>query len=266
MTFNVMVTSQLMAYVYALADPRKNGKFSDRVFYIGKGNENRCFQHAKEEKMLKGEPLDEEKHKLSQIREIRSSKREVEVLIIAHGMSDEAALNLEAVLIPLLGKTNKVSGHGNNNIWRTQNQINEAYDRPIERGDVDLFRGNILIVSLNQQNTVSLLQPNKKDELSQKTLGNWNLSAEKSTKVDCIIGVKNGLVVCIFEIDKASANMTKFKRIRAKKKGAHGRSRFEGNRRCDLEKDLVGRSVYHEQTMLSKIRPGAGCQYYVAIT
>ena len=265
MKFEAMVATQLQAYVYALTDPRRDGTLLERVFYIGKGNGNRCFEHANLDRGLEKESLDDADLKLGRIREIHNDGYEVEVLIVAHGMSDEAAYDLEAVLIPMLGETNKQSGHGNRNIWLTQNEINEAYDRPIERRDVSLFRGNILFVSLNRRDTVSLLQSNNEVELAQKALGDWNLSAERSSKVDCIIAVKNGLVVSIFETVKTSSKITEFQRIPGEKKGSHGRSRFAGRRRLDLEKYLRGRSVYHEQTMLSKIRPGAGCQYFVAI-
>lgn len=267
MQFNAMVTTQLKEYVYALADPRKKGGLPDRVIYIGKGNGNRCFNHARLEHSLGEGPLDEEEHKLGRIREIRHSGVDVEVMIVAHGMSDEAALALEAVLIPLLGNTNKVSGHGGRNLWLTQNQINEAYDRPIERGDVELFRGNILFVSLNRQDTVSLLQLENEATLAQATLGDWNTSAKRSARVDCIVGIKNGLIMSIFETVKSSANTTEFQRLESEKKGEHRRSRFVGKRRLDLEENLRGRSVFHEQAMLSKIKASGGaCQYFDAMT
>lgn len=266
MQFNVMVTTKLKAYVYALSDPRSDGALPGRVFYIGKGNGNRCFNHAHLERSLGEAPLDEEEHKLGRIREIRQSGKEVEVLIVEHGMSNDAAHRLEAVLIPLLGDTNKVLGHGDKNLWLTRNQINEAYDRPIERGDVPLFQGNILFVSLNEQDTVSLLQHGNEARLEEATLGNWNLSAELSARVDCIVGVKNKLIVSIFETVKSSTGITQFHRIKREKKREHDRSRFDGKRRADLEENLRGRSVFHEQVMLSKIRPGAGCQYFDAMT
>jgi hypothetical protein len=267
MQFNNMATTQLKAYVYALADPRKKGALPDRVFYIGKGNKNRCFNHANLERSLGEEPLDEKEHKLSRIREIRHSGGVVEVLIVAHGMSDKAALDLEAVLIPLLGDTNKVSGHGDRDLWLTRNQINEAYDRPIERADVELFRGNILFVSLNRQDTEALLQPGNEAALAQATLGDWNTSAERSARVDCIVGIKNGLIVSIFETVKSSANTKVFERLKSEKKGGHGRSRFQGKRRLDLEENLRGRSVFHEKAMLSKIKASGGaCQYFDAMS
>ena len=44
--FNSMTLARLQAYVYALADPRAKGPLKDRIFYVGKGNGSRCFNHA----------------------------------------------------------------------------------------------------------------------------------------------------------------------------------------------------------------------------
>ena len=66
MPFNAMVSAKLAAYVYALADPREDGALKDRIFYIGKGKENRCFNHANIE--MDGEPLNEGEHKLARLR------------------------------------------------------------------------------------------------------------------------------------------------------------------------------------------------------
>ncbi|MFC3616116.1 hypothetical protein ACFORG_20430 [Lutimaribacter marinistellae] len=61
MPFNAMVSAKLAAYVYALADPRVKGALKDRIFYIGKGNGNRCFSHARIE--TNGAQLNEREHK-----------------------------------------------------------------------------------------------------------------------------------------------------------------------------------------------------------
>jgi len=266
MQFNQMVTDNLKAYVYALADPTQEGPLKDRVFYIGKGRGNRCFNHTKMVRKMGEEPLDEKEHKLARIREIRDANRDVEVHVVDHGLSDKEAHKLEAVLIRLLGETNRTSGHGDRNFWLTRNQINEAYDRPIEREDFSLFRGNILFVSLNKQDTDSLLQSGSEDKLARATMGNWVVSEAKSARVDCVVGVKYGLVVSIFETLKKSDRTTQFVRIEREKKRARERSRFAGIRRLDLEQDLRGRSVRHNQKELSKIRPQAGCEFYEAMT
>jgi hypothetical protein len=257
-----MVSAKLAAYVYALADPRAGGALKDRIFYIGKGNGNRCFNHAKIE--MDGEPLKEGEHKLAKIREIRSAGHDVEVFIVRHALTDPEALALEAALIPMLGETNKVAGHGDRGLWLTENKLKEMHDKPIERGDIDLLRGNVLFVSLNQQDTTKLSK-GVEDEVAKATLGNWNLNARDSRRVDCVVGVKNSLIISIFETEKTPDNITRFDRLSAPTKGAHGRSRFFGTRRGDLEEQLKGRTVRHEGQVLSKIRPGAGCQFFPAM-
>lgn len=264
--FGTMVVSKLEAYVYALSDPRKTGPLKDRIFYIGKGNGNRCFNHAQAERGLGEEPLGEREHKLSLIREIRRGGKDVEIHVVQHGMTDEQAHALEAVLIPLLGETNRVAGHGNHLLWLSKQQIDERYDRPIDRAGVPLFRGNILFVSLNQQNISSLLLPDAEAQLKAATLGDWNLGENRSKTVDCIVGVKNGLVVSIFRAVKEGNGTTRFDRIRPDKPRAHGRSRFHGMRDRTLENDLVSRSVFDGDIMISKIRPGAGCQFFPAMS
>lgn len=263
--FSSMVTAQLNAYVYALADPRKDGTLKDRIFYIGKGNGNRCHNHAQVERGLDDLPLHEAEHKLSVIRDIHSTGREVEVHIVSHGIMDQEAHDLEAVLIPILGDTNKFAGHSDRHLWLTTNQIDERYERPVQRRDVALFCGNLLFVSLNRQDTNSLLQEGAEAGMAQATLGDWNLSESRSRCVDVVIGVKNGLIVSIFETLKSAEGQTRFDRFAPTTKGAHGRSRFLALRSCDLETELLSRSVYVGDKMLSKIRPGAGCQFFGAM-
>lgn len=263
--FNAMATEKLGAYVYALSDPREKGALKDRIFYIGKGNGNRCFNHAQAERGRQDQPLNEGEHKLDTIRDIHSENRSVEVCIVAHGMDDIQAHALEAVLIPLLGGTNNIAGHGDRLLWLSTNQIDELYDKPIERHDVDLFRGNVLFVSLNRQDTNALLQRDAVPQLEEATLGAWNLGEAHSKTVDCVVGVKNGLIISIFKTEKNSEGVTRFERYPPKKPRAHGRSRFYGTPVPELEHKLRARSVFEDDRMLSKVRPGAGCQFFPAM-
>lgn len=257
-----MVSAKLAAYVYALADPREQGALKDRIFYIGKGNGNRCFSHA--EIKTDGMQLEEGEHKLAKIREILNSGNKVEVFIVNHGLTDQEAHSLETALIPLLGNTNKVAGHGDRGFWLTENHVKEIYDTPIERSDIDLFRKNVLFVSLNQQDATKLIDGVEND-VARATLGNWNLNVRDSRRVDCVVGVKNSLILSIFETEKSPDNITRFDRLLATTKRAHNRSRFFGTRRGDLEEQLRGRTVRQEGQVLSKIRPGAGCQFFPAM-
>ena len=95
------MAEKLGYYVYLYVDPR-DGK----VFYIGKGKDERCLDHLFE---------DDDHPKVKRIREIFAAGLEPRIEILAHGMatSDEAYL-VEAAAIDLIGLkelTNKVVGH-----------------------------------------------------------------------------------------------------------------------------------------------------------
>lgn len=263
--FNEMVTSKLDYYVYALVDPTQSGALKDKVFYIGKGKDNRAFNHAKAERKKGEEPLKQEEHKLKVIRNIRERGKDVEVIIVRHGLDEKEALATESVLIHLLGATNKVAGHESDRLWLEKNAVLQLYDDPIERSEHDELKGCILLVSLNQQPNSSLLKPRNKNALKKVTLGNWNLSEEKSRVVDYVIGVKNKLVVSIYRVDKGSNGLSRFKRLPSETRGGHTRSRFFGHEVPELESAYVGRSIMQGDDTVSKIRPRAGCQFLEAI-
>ena len=95
-------------YVYALIDPR-----TEKVFYIGKGVNDRVFQHEQESAKNQGS----EKEKLKTIQEIESSGYQVKRKIIYWGLSEQEAFIAEAALINILSDmpeihlTNTVAGH-----------------------------------------------------------------------------------------------------------------------------------------------------------
>jgi uncharacterized protein len=92
------VSKELGWYVYRLIDPR-NG----HTFYVGKGKENRVFQHAKSALNLKDIPEHEREYlniKNQRILDIHGSGMEVLHVIHRHGMKDEnVAYEVEASLI-----------------------------------------------------------------------------------------------------------------------------------------------------------------------
>lgn len=112
--FSAVVEERIDWYVYALVDPRDG-----RIFYIGKGRGQRVFAHAID--AIEG---DRETEKLDLIREIVADGREVETLMLRHGISSEkTAYLVESVLIDFSttlinrgvdlrsGLTNLVAGH-----------------------------------------------------------------------------------------------------------------------------------------------------------
>ena len=100
------VIKQLNWYVYRLVDPR-NGE----TFYVGKGNGNRVFAHAKG--LPDGALDDVLDPKLQRIRDIQLAGLEVSHVIHRHGMTEQTAYAVEAALIDAYpGSANKVAGHG----------------------------------------------------------------------------------------------------------------------------------------------------------
>ena len=106
-SFPAGVAEQLKWYVYRLIDPR-NGE----TFYVGKGQKDRVFDHAKGLEVVgKDELLTS---KLQRIKEIQAAGLEVGHVIHRHGLSTEdRAYEVEAAVIDAYpGLTNLVNGHG----------------------------------------------------------------------------------------------------------------------------------------------------------
>lgn len=98
------VIEQLAHYVYFLRDPNKK-----KVFYVGKGNGNRIFDHI-------SCALNEstESDNLDRIRAIKNSGNTVEHFVLRHGLSSQVAFAIEAAVIDFVGisnLSNLQSGH-----------------------------------------------------------------------------------------------------------------------------------------------------------
>ena len=91
--FTQSAIESLKYYVYGLIDPRDN-----KIFYIGKGNGNRVFDHVIQAIM---EP-NFNSLKYDIIREIESFRLNVQHIIIRHGIDEKTALEIEASLIDVL--------------------------------------------------------------------------------------------------------------------------------------------------------------------
>jgi len=104
--FDNRSAEEIKHYVYCLIDPR-----TQKPFYIGKGQGNRVFAHARDA-LENADTTD----KLDTIREIVGSGLKVDYLIIRHGMDETMAHAVETALIDFagrfdLGLTNLVLGH-----------------------------------------------------------------------------------------------------------------------------------------------------------
>lgn len=97
--FSQEICQELKHYVYLYVDPATR-----EVFYVGKGTGNRAFHHLDDKS---------ESKKCDRIRAIRNTGCEPHIELLAHGLDERTALQLEAAAIDLLKRemlTNAIGG------------------------------------------------------------------------------------------------------------------------------------------------------------
>jgi len=199
MEFKQSVKEALGYYVYALVDPRDN-----RIFYIGKGKDDRVFQHAAAAIVDKTCDL-----KLDTIRRIKSEGKDVIHYIIRHNLEEREALLVESTLIDMLTYskfnhnnqlTNIIAGHHQ---WdegiKSIDEINAIYDcSKIEVKDVD----NILLVNLNQSyNQAKAKGVYKRFDIYESTRKYWFINRDKAKHINFVLGVYKGIVRCVIKVE-----------------------------------------------------------------
>jgi hypothetical protein len=182
--FSPGTLENLRFYVYWLRDPRDKA-----VFYVGKGEGNRVFQHIK--CLEKGAEPDEETDKEQRIREIAEAGLAVEHVIVRHNMDEEDALMLEAVLIDMLPPlgiplTNQVEGHGTGDYGIASPEMLEAVYAAKELVIPDGL--NVLFISANAQFR------NEKGTLLERTQIAWKVDPAKAGEIHMVLVHANGLV------------------------------------------------------------------------
>lgn len=130
-------------YVYALIDPRNR-----KVFYVGKGKGNRIYAHV-----LASEAIEtKEVEKIKTIRAIRAAGKEVQHVVIRHGLTENEAFAVEAAMIDYakgvqkLDLTNLQGGHHNHEVGlRTIEDIEIQYEAPEA-----VFDEPVLLIRVNR--------------------------------------------------------------------------------------------------------------------
>lgn len=182
--FAKRITSKIGWYVYRLIDPT-NGE----TFYVGKGKENRVFQHAHLELR---EQADEDL-KTERISKIHALGLKPLYLIHRHGIpTEETAFEVEAALIDAYpGLTNGVGGHGSGvRGCMSAQQVSELY----ELAEADLAQHKIMMILINRTATDG--RP-----LIEATSGNWRLNPRRASRSDFVLAIVDGAIREVFRID-----------------------------------------------------------------
>lgn len=134
---------KLNYYVYALIDPRTH-----KVFYVGKGKGSRIYAHVEASLQVDTQEVD----KIATIRAIRAEGKEVEHMVMRHGLEENEAFVVEASLIDYIETvqkqplTNCVCGHdtGERGIRKIQDIEIEYEAKPAE------FTDSVVLIRINR--------------------------------------------------------------------------------------------------------------------
>lgn len=215
--FSQATVEAIKSYVYALVDDE------NRIFYIGKGEGNRVFNHVDEVRrlLLNNNQLDEVSAAEDQDDSIDSSspkhQRIASLLkkgfdpikyIIREGLTPEQALLIEATLISVLdwqlqgGLTNQVSGHGTYHFGlKTVEELEATKGAPFQLDKLPGLKRLDQIVAIN----VNRRWPEvvaRKSTLLEISKGCWKLSLSRAQECKYAIIHANGIVRGVFEIKK----------------------------------------------------------------
>lgn len=178
--FSRHVSEQLGYYVYRLIDPR-NGE----TFYVGKGKNNRVFDHAKGKTDDKGE--DRITSKLDRIRAIQIASFEVQHVIHRHGLDERTAESIEAALIDAYpGLTNLVIGKKSRAVGVMHaNEIIELYE-----AEMLVIKHKLLMITINRTAA--------SESIYEAVRYAWKLDKKKAEEAEYVLAVLEGLVVGVF--------------------------------------------------------------------
>jgi hypothetical protein len=184
-SFPPEVASKLKTYVYRLIDPR-NGE----TFYVGKGQGDRIFAHARAEENLDGDDTD---NKTKRIRAILLAGFEVGHVIHRHGMDPARALEVEAALLDAYpGLTNIAGGTGSN-------EYGVMHAKEIMRryaAEPAVFQHKALLISVNRGAV------DTERSLYEATRYAWKISKSKAEEAEVILATVQGLIVGAFVADE----------------------------------------------------------------
>ena len=180
MKFTAEVISEIKSYVYIYTNPN-----TKKVFYIGKGQGNRCFEHLSE---------NSESEKVKEINDLKNNGQMPIIELLRYGLTDNEASLIESSLIDFVGLndlTNKVRGLHSKSFGRTSiDDINIKYT-----ADEVTVTDNVIAITINKLFYTNITEK----ELYEATRGIWKLG-KRRTKAQFAFAVFQGVVREVFEI------------------------------------------------------------------
>jgi hypothetical protein len=213
--FSQTTIDAIKSYVYALVDDK------DIIFYIGKGEGNRVFDHIEEvRRHLKGKnelrSIDSMKNqddtvsttspKREKIAAMLQKGHEPKKYIIREGLTPEQALLIEAALISVLDwqlkekLTNQVAGHGTAHFGlKTAEELEATRGEPFLLDDLPNLAEGEEVVAINVNRRWKEVVRGEAS-LIAIAQGRWRINVTRARECKYAIIHANGIVRGVFEI------------------------------------------------------------------
>ena len=225
--FDPITTQQLKFYVYVLIDPRSN-----EPIYIGKGKDNRVFEHVKA--AIKSEKASD---KLDKIREIIGSGLKVKHIVVRHGLTEDESFKIESSLIDFMNYfssslTNEVFGHDTFQFgMKTANEIMATYNaKPLQK-----LLHNVIIININK----TYERAKGGVSIYEATHESWVISEKRQKQLEYALSEYRGIIVGVYKINEWYPVATEENKV-TKRWGFHGEEAP-----ADIKKIYINKSVKH---------------------
>ena len=205
-TLSVLNNGERRFYVYCLTDLKK-----DKILYIGKGCDNRIFEHEQAARSQDGEFGDIDVPERKAIAKCKKLGRH----IISYHLTEAEAQAAETALIhfvkSVVGKKFKKQSAGCGAGGISAEALDERFK--FTPCPLDDLNPDGLVLAVKIQDALDLDTDEEADyrfdnqddaNLKSRTLGNWVIGKDAASKVKYVIGIHTGLqnaVVSAYEVD-----------------------------------------------------------------
>lgn len=191
LTYGLGFSQNRKYYVYRLVDPR-----TLQTFYVGKGCDDRAYQHVNNVKSLIGKNKDDDIDSLKskQIADILAAGKGVIIIFHRRGLTEREAFEVEGALIDCYpGLTNVQDGHSN-----AQRGLISAEDLIALQNAVDYTEPNDDYIII--KTTSRAVQDH--GSLYEATRRAWRADLKKAKRYKYVLAVINGIVREVYEVDR----------------------------------------------------------------